>query len=178
VQPVDAPKQQLAVPAAQTQAAAVGAEAAAVGAEAAPNGAAAPAENGGGAGGSASTAAHHSNSLPVENNSNSKKHHLLRHEITAEAQAAAIAHFGAETAEEAAHTIWRLRQKELQAAFARVYGVPTNSCNNGAAPPSHAAAPPLWRLVVHSQASAQRPTLGHAVVCLALLAAALGFWPC
>lgn len=38
-----------------------------------------------------------------------KKHHLLRHEITREARDAATAHFGASTAEEAAHILWRLK---------------------------------------------------------------------
>ncbi len=38
-----------------------------------------------------------------------KKHHLLRHELTQEAQAAAAAHLGAATAEEAAENIWKLK---------------------------------------------------------------------
>lgn len=38
-----------------------------------------------------------------------KKHHLLRHELTADAQAAAVAHFGAESVDEAAHKVWGLK---------------------------------------------------------------------
>ncbi|PSC73231.1 hypothetical protein C2E20_3461 [Micractinium conductrix] len=59
-----------------------------------------------------------------------KKHHLLRHELTVETQAAAVAHFGAATAEDAAHVVWTLKQRELQEAFSKVYGTPTASCNN------------------------------------------------
>ncbi|KAL4424030.1 hypothetical protein ABPG75_001331 [Micractinium tetrahymenae] len=59
-----------------------------------------------------------------------RKHHLLRHELTAEAQAAAVAHFGAESVDEAAHKVWALKQRELQEAFAKVYGQKTSSCNN------------------------------------------------
>ena len=38
-----------------------------------------------------------------------QKHHLLRHELTPDAQAAAAAHFGATSAEEAGTTVWRLK---------------------------------------------------------------------
>lgn len=38
-----------------------------------------------------------------------KRHHLLRHELTKEAQEAAAAHFGADTAVEAAHIVWTLK---------------------------------------------------------------------
>lgn len=38
-----------------------------------------------------------------------KKHHLLRHELTKEAQEAAVAHFNAGTALEAAQVVWTLK---------------------------------------------------------------------
>jgi hypothetical protein len=43
-----------------------------------------------------------------------KKHHLLRHELTAETLAAAVAYFKAATPEEAAHTVWQLKWVPLQ----------------------------------------------------------------
>ncbi|KAL4423538.1 hypothetical protein ABPG77_006561 [Micractinium sp. CCAP 211/92] len=67
---------------------------------------------------------------PATQGGSKKKHHLLRHELTAEAQAAAVAHFGAESVDEAAHKVWGLKQRELQEAFAKVYGQKTSSCNN------------------------------------------------
>ncbi len=41
--------------------------------------------------------------------SGKKRHHLLRHTLTAERQAAALASFGAATAEAAARTVWQLK---------------------------------------------------------------------
>ncbi len=46
---------------------------------------------------------------PATQGGSKKKHHLLRHELTAEAQAAAVAHFGAESVDEAAHKVWGLK---------------------------------------------------------------------
>lgn len=63
-------------------------------------------------------AAEHARPVPSEEPATQaggkKKHHLLRHELTAEAQAAAVAHFGAESVDEAAHNVWGLKCVLLQ----------------------------------------------------------------
>lgn len=80
-----------------------------------------------------------------------KKHHLLRHELTQEAQAAAAAHLGAATAEEAAENIWKLKcVAGLHSVHSGVPAAPRAPAHAGLATqplplrrgPPHAASPP------------------------------------
>lgn len=61
----------------------------------------------------------------------SRQHHLLRHSLPSELRGSnVLSHFGVETVSDAAKTIKKMSQRDLQAKFKAVYGTRTFSNNN------------------------------------------------